>query len=203
MTPNSPPAPTLPEKKSGRPQLLDPVKCSELLAILSLGCGQAAAAEYVGCSVSTIYRTARRHPDFAQRLGRARNQAEISFLKNIHTASDDPKYWRAAAWALERSHPGKYGPDRNNAVQSITPDQLQLILAHFARRIIQQVPVDKYRKKIIASVATMTRELGLTLSSSTDILVDLNDAAAPKSMIVPELTLDNRPLTEAAHDNHI
>ena len=34
----------------------------EILAIVSLGCSQATAAEYVGCSVSTIQRTVERDP---------------------------------------------------------------------------------------------------------------------------------------------
>jgi hypothetical protein len=49
----------------------------------------------------------------------------------------------------------------------------------------------------------MARELGLASSSSTEILVDIDDDAAPKSLIVPEQTPDNSPSTEADHDIRI
>jgi len=172
-----------PHKKSGRPLLLDSAKQSHVLAILSLGCTQAVAAEYVGCSASTIYRTACRNPEFARRLGRARNQAEITLLKNIHNASADPKYWRAGAWALERTLPAKYGPDRNSPLQPIPPDQLALILTHFARTIIQHVPVDKYRKDVVNSIETMARDLGQSVAT-TRSLIEERHTAAPLS---PEL----------------
>jgi hypothetical protein len=181
MNPNAPTPTTTPDpsadlspnKKNGRPPLLDTTKRNEVLAILSLGCSQAVAADYVGCTASTIYRTACRDPEFARRLRHARNQAEVSLLKNIHNAAAaDPKFWRAGAWALERSKPGRYGSDRNNPVHPIAPNQLALVLTHFARTILRQVPVDKYQKDIIKSVETMARDLGQPLPDFKDLLED-------------------------------
>jgi hypothetical protein len=188
MLPNTQPSADSPTKKNGRPLVLDPAKRAEVLAILGLGCNQTVAAEYVGCSISTIYRTARRYPDFAHRLGQARNQAEISLLKKIHNASNDPKYWRAAAWALERSVPRKFAPDGNDAVQPLPSDQLILVITHFARAIIQKVPVDKYRKDIIKTVETMVRDLGQTIPHPQKLLLEtIADLAPPAPENIPAI----------------
>jgi len=150
--------------KRGRPPVLDDGKRREILAILSTGCSQAMAAEYVGCSVSTIQRTVERDPLFAESLGKARNNAELGLVRNIRNAANNEKYWRAAAWALERFFPNKYHP---GAPHVITAEQLALVLTQFAHMIVEQVPVARYRKKIIKGLESMVRNLGQTIAEET------------------------------------
>jgi hypothetical protein len=146
--------------KRDRRWALDDGKQREILAIISVGCSQSVAAQYVGCAVSTIRRTADRDPTFAEALGRAKSNAELGLVKNIRNAAKKEQYWRAAAWALERGFPEKYarrGPD------VITAEQLAQVLAQFADMIIQQVPVDEYRKNIVKGVEALARSLGQTI----------------------------------------
>jgi hypothetical protein len=152
-------------KKRGRPPVLDESKRREILAILTMGCSQAAAADYVGCSISTIRRTLERDPLFAQSIGRARSNAEVGLVRNIRTAADSGKYWRAAAWALERFFPARYNP---GALQTITPEQLAQVITQLAEMIVQQVPVERYRKNILKAVDALLRSLGQTLSRDVD-----------------------------------
>ena len=147
--------------KRGRPPVLDDGKRREILAVLSMGCSQAMAAEYVGCSVSTIQRTVERDPLFAESLGRARNTAELGLVRNIRNAANNEKYWRAAAWALERFFPNKYHP---GAPHVISAEQLAHVLTQFAHMIVEQVPVARYRKNIIKSLESMVRGLGQTIA---------------------------------------
>ena len=147
-------------KKRGRRPALDDGKQREILAIISVGCSQNVAAQYVGCAVSTIQRTAEREPKFAEKLGKAKSNAELGLVKNIRNAAKKEQYWRAAAWALERGFPEKYarrGPD------VITAEQLAQLLAQFAEMIIQQVPVDEYRRNIVKGVESLARSLGQTI----------------------------------------
>lgn len=144
-------------KKRGRRPVLDEGKRREVLAIVSVGCSQNVAAQYVGCAASTIRRAAERDPEFAKELGKAKSNAELGLVKNIRNAAKKEQYWRAAAWALERGFPEKYarrGPD------VITAEQLARLLAQFADMIVQQVPVDEYRKKIVKGVEALARSLG-------------------------------------------
>jgi hypothetical protein len=146
--------------KRGRPPVLDNGKRREILAILSVGCSQTVAARYVGCAASTIHRTADRDPKFAEEIGKAKSNAELSLVKNIRNAAKKEQYWRAAAWALERGFPEKYarrGPD------VITAEELARILAQFADMIVQQVPVDKYRKNIVKGIESLVRSFGQTI----------------------------------------
>ena len=111
-------------------------------------------------SLSTIQRTAERDPKFAEKLREAKGNAELGLVKNIRNAAKKEQYWRAAAWALERGFPEKYarrGPD------VITAEQLAQLLAQFADMIIQQVPVDDYRKNIVKGVEALARSLGQTI----------------------------------------
>jgi hypothetical protein len=146
--------------KCGRRPVLDEGKRREILAIVSVGCSQVMAARYAGCAPSTILRTAERDPKFAERLRQAKCNAEIVLIKNIRDAAKKDRYWRAAAWALERGFPDKYarrGPD------VITAEQLARLLAQFAEMIVEQVPPAKYRKKIIKGMEALARSLGQTI----------------------------------------
>ena len=83
-------------RKIGRPSVLNDQKCSQIVAIVSVGCSQGVAAQYVGCAVSTIQRTADRNAAFAQRLDEAKSNAELVLVKRIHDAAKKEQYWRAA-----------------------------------------------------------------------------------------------------------
>jgi hypothetical protein len=90
------------EGRNPRAGLLDPEKRKIILAVLAKGSTRRAAAGLVGCSASTIYRTALRDEQFALELGRAENAAKIAFANRINAAAAEPRFWRAAAWWLER-----------------------------------------------------------------------------------------------------
>jgi hypothetical protein len=146
-------------RRRGRPPILDGNKQREILAIVSVGCSQRVAAGYVHCSPRTIRRTARRDPAFADRLQQARHNPEIFYLKSIQKAARKEQYWRAAAWALERTIPEKYarrGPD------VITAGQIGVLMAQFAAIIVNEVPVARYRKNILRRLDVLCTSLGIT-----------------------------------------
>jgi len=96
--------------------LLDDAKKREIVAILTVGCGRTVAARYVGCCAATIRRAMLKDPEFGERVGRAETSMEIAHLKNINTAAADVRYWRAAAWALERRFPQRYGQRKSGTI---------------------------------------------------------------------------------------
>src|SRR5438132_8482293 len=93
----------------GRPPVLDAAKKREIVAILSVGCSRVTAARYVGCHPDTIRKTALRDEKFAIQLRQAETTHEILHVKNINAAAKEGRYWRGAAWALERGYPQRYG----------------------------------------------------------------------------------------------
>ncbi len=141
--------------KRGRRPVLDDGKKREIVAILTVGCSRQTAAQYVGCAVSTISRTAQRDPNFAEQLRHAEHQHEITYLKNIQQAAKKPQYWRAAAWVLERIFPNRYarrGPD------VITVEQFTVTLTQLVDMIVEEVPA-RYRKQIIKRSHALTKSL--------------------------------------------
>lgn len=153
--------------------MLNAEKRCQILAILSVGCSQSTAAQYVGCAVSTIQRTADRDPDFAKGLCQAKCNAELGLVKNIRNAAKKEQYWRAAAWALERGFPEKYAP---RSPDVITAEQLAQILGQLAQRIIEHVPNPEYRKNIVKDVEAIARSLGQTIREEV-APVDAEDAS--------------------------
>lgn len=72
----------------------------ELCAMVTVGCSVRAAAEQVGVAESTVRKTTARDPDFKERLRSAQAEREVLARKMMHLSG--PKYWRSAAWVLDR-----------------------------------------------------------------------------------------------------
>ncbi len=91
---------------------LDPLRRQRIIALVANGSSRRVAARLVGCSPSTITRTAARDPQFADELARAEEALEIEALRSIRSAARQERYWRAAAWLLERRNPEDFAPRR-------------------------------------------------------------------------------------------
>lgn len=156
--------------------VLDDVKKREIIALLSVGCSRRTAASYVGCSPSTIARTALRDERFADELRKAGQATEINCLRNIQDAGKKAQYWRAAAWALERCHPDRYAA-RN--ADTITLDQARGLLGELARIIVEEVAAVEQRKPILKRVHGLIR--GLLLSRDKRCGENEPDAPGPEN----------------------
>ena len=102
------------QPKRGRPPTLDETKRAQICGVLSVGGGMALAADAVGCCVRTIYNTMERDAKFKAEIKRARAGSEIKLLKCIDDAAMEPRYWRAAAWKLERIRPERYRAQKSD-----------------------------------------------------------------------------------------
>ncbi|NLE39647.1 MAG: hypothetical protein GX621_16635 [Pirellulaceae bacterium] len=156
--------------------MLDDVKKREIIALLSVGSSRRTAASYVGCSPSTIARTALRDERFADELRKAGQATEINCLRNIQDAAKKAQYWRAAAWALERCHPDRYAA---RDADTITLEQARGLLGELARIIVEEVAAVEQRKSILKRVHGLIR--GLLLSRDKRYGEDNPDAPNPEN----------------------
>lgn len=136
--------------------MLTEVKRREICAILAVGCSRTAAALYVGCHPNTIRKTAQREPEFAAAIEQAESQHEIKHLTHINAAAKEGRYWRAAAWALERTYPDRYSRRRPH---TITVDQISQVLAQFAGVILEEVTDEELQQRVFARLTDLTTEL--------------------------------------------
>src|SRR5579859_1116455 len=83
--------------RPGRKPLLDEAKRRQICEILEIGGTRTMAAAYVGCSLDTIARAAKRDRAFAKELRKASVECEIRCLRNLSRAAENPSQWRAAA----------------------------------------------------------------------------------------------------------
>lgn len=147
-----------------RRPVLDDVKKKEILAILTQGCSRRRAAQYVGCSPSTIRRTALRDAAFGEAMARAESQSEISCLTNVRKAAKKEQYWRAAAWVLERRYPEEYALRRPGTV---TPEQMIDVLKQVADILMDETEDPRLRQRIRRRVNALGR--GLVAASGVEL----------------------------------
>ena len=139
------PTPPKPAAKTAVRNVLDADKRQDILALLANGNSLRTAAGYVGCAASTITRTAARDADFAGQLSRARQQLEVDCWQRLHEAASQPRYWRAAAWILERCHPEIF--EKKDST-SILGDEGELLLAQMLSVLLEGLP-EPYSQQII------------------------------------------------------
>jgi hypothetical protein len=141
---------------NGRKKTLDQQQQRAIIAIVGVGCSRARAAKFVGCSVGAIDALARRDPAFGRRLDEAETQAELIHLKNINTAANEARHWRAAAWALEHLYPEDYALRRP---RSMSAEQIRRALGEFAEIILDDIADESLRDKILARLDSLAQEL--------------------------------------------
>ena len=135
--------------------ILDKFKRSEICAVVAMGCSRQVAARYVGCSRSTIYRTALRDPEFRRQLLHAEARYEVFHLGNIGEAARCKQYWRAAAWILERKYPQRYAPRPANVP---TAAEISELLGRFAEIVVEEVPANEQQRQIFARLKGLLAE---------------------------------------------
>ncbi len=121
----------------------------EILAILTVGCSRKIAARYVGCAPSLISKIAADDPDFAQDLRHAEQQAEIASMKSINAAARQERYWKAAAWILERRNPEEY---RLRSPGTFNAQEFKFIINHLSEMIVEEVKAPTHRKRLLARI---------------------------------------------------
>ncbi len=144
-----------PKNPVGRPPALDNDKRQQVIALLTIGCSRRIAARHVGCSPSTITRTAARNSTFADQLAKAETNLERDLLDSIQNAARTDRYWRAAAWLLERKNPKDYTkrPDR-----LYTPEQVTQLLVATFDSLREEIPPTQ-RDNAIQKLDTLLLEL--------------------------------------------
>jgi hypothetical protein len=95
---------SLGKRPVGRPEFLDERKRKLAITLLSNGSSRRVVAEYFGCGMTTLARTMERHPEFAEAVEAAEHSLELECLNNIRKAGRKDRYWRAAAWLMERKN---------------------------------------------------------------------------------------------------
>jgi len=133
---------------------LDEAKKREIVAILTVGGKRVTAADYVGCAVSTIARTAERDAEFADALRQAKSRHEIVNLQNIQDAGK--KSWRASSWLLERSFPTRYG---KRAPKTMTPEEFGYLVTQFAKIVADEVSTVEDRARVLSKLDKLAEQL--------------------------------------------
>jgi len=144
-------------------EVLDNVKCATIVALVRLGGSRRMAAREVGCHPATIARTAGRDPHFAERLAHAESLADRKALDIISRAQDQEKYWRAAAWVLERRNPDEFARRMPN---TFTAEQVMEVIARLIRVLLPAVP-DERRDEVMLEFNDTLSELGPLVANAS------------------------------------
>ncbi len=140
------PAPETARKPDPR-EVLDGIKRAKILALLTMGCSRRMAAKQAGCAASTITRTAERDEEFHNQIAEAEAQADVRALRLISRTAQQERYWRVAAWLLERRNPEEYG---RRAPHTFTGTQVEELLIRGLSEIVQFVKEEKLPDVILS-----------------------------------------------------
>jgi hypothetical protein len=141
--------------RTGRPPVLDAEKKAKVLEVVGAGFPIRYAARYVGCDEGTIRHAGQRDPEFYDQVKYAQFKAEYDLVKNIRSASESGKNWRAAAWSLERLFPDRYGPHRRD---EITNEHIVQISRTYLAIVKRRVP-DPLREEVIKEMRRASAEM--------------------------------------------
>ena len=119
---------------------LDDDKKAMVIVLVGQGASRREAASLVKCHHTTIGRTAARDGAFGAKLAQVESAAHLEAGDMIRRAASDPKYWRAAAWMLERRNPEDYA---RRDPTTFTADQVTTLLASFCNEARSLVPQEK------------------------------------------------------------
>ncbi|HWB01219.1 MAG TPA: hypothetical protein VG713_22170 [Pirellulales bacterium] len=136
-----------------RKRKLGETRRREVCAILAVGGSREIAAQYVGCAETAIQAEAVADAQFREQLERAESQLELSYLRNIQSAAKKEQYWRAAAWALERKYPQRYGKRQQSVVSA---EQMARVLTQLGEIIAQEVPDETQQGRVLARLKKLT-----------------------------------------------
>ena len=135
--------------------VLDKRKRERLISLLATGCSRRVAARWIGCAPSTISRAVAADPQFARQLARAEESSVVDSVKRIRHAGQSDRYWRAAAWFLERKNPDEFGL---RSAGRYSETQLREILLQIVFMLSAEVP-QEYYDRIMAKMDALIAEL--------------------------------------------
>ena len=139
----------------GRPPVLDEEKRRKIIAMLANGSSRRVVANYIGCAPSTITRTILRDGEFAAAVAEAEQNTEIDALRHIRNAARNNRYWRAAAWLLERRNPQDFAKRPPHA---FTDDQIVQLFLQVNSTFIAKMSDDDFDQSL-EQLDAFTREL--------------------------------------------
>jgi hypothetical protein len=180
-----------PPARAGRHRVLDERKQQLVLSVLAIASSRRLAAQYAGCSPSTIARTALRDPEFAENLARAEQESEINALRGIHHAAGRDKYWRAAARGLERKNPQGFGGRRGTLFDRAQVGRLFL-------QLLCELGAEIAEEQVEPLLAWIDRLLKQVLTD--DELPGVRDKKRMAAAVVKRLCCETTPPPPGAED---
>ena len=152
--------------RTGRPLLLNDDVSKKITDAIRAGAYFEDAVAYAGISIHTAYRWMREADDddtvkgspprhhqrkFRTAVEHARASARLEHVLNIRNAAQAGD-WRASAWYLERTEPGKWGASARLSVKNDNPPNL---LAEMTRPIPEGNAVANDETRIAAIYAAL------------------------------------------------
>jgi hypothetical protein len=135
--------------------VFDEKKRDTVCTLVHFGFNRWQAAQHVGISRATLYRTARQDQAFRDKLRNAELHQELRPLQRI--MEHMPKSWRAAAWVLERQKPDLYV---RRAPQTMTLADMQGIFHAMMKFLLRGMPDKAARARVTANLEELFEELG-------------------------------------------
>jgi len=121
--------------------VLDAFKKQVIVRVITEGGTRRSASRIVGCAASTVTRTAHRDPQFGLDLVQAEEMFVLNALRTLNRVASQDKYWRAAAWIMERLDP-RFARRTENL---ITVDQVKELFYMMMKSLAPDLSLEQRR----------------------------------------------------------
>jgi hypothetical protein len=142
--------------RRGRVPCLDAERQAEVCAVIAQGLTVQTAADFVGIGQTTIYRTARKNPEFAAALVRARSRHEYILVRSVKDAAVERKDWRAAAWLLAHTFRDRYYVRQP---RGLPVEQVRLLFERFSEALLSEVRNTEDRRRVMTRLQKISDDV--------------------------------------------
>ena len=137
---------------------------NRLCGMLSVGCDRQTACHVLEITTRQLSHALQIDAAFRADVLRSEASPEFTHMRNIHTAGQDEKNWRASVWWLERRSPERFGKRKADALSRAEVEQA---IEELTELLLQQADTPERQQDLRARLDETARQVeGRALDSN-------------------------------------
>jgi hypothetical protein len=162
------------------PPILTTEQKKRIYGVLTVGCDRETAANYIGCSTASLHRAMQQDAEFAAEIRRTEAGSELTHMRTVHKAVEEPKNWRASVWWLEMHAANRF---KARTIGEVTMRQLDEFVNVLTSIVLEEVANDEDRERVIARMEDAVRELDDIVRADRFALASARDAMRSRLLL--------------------
>jgi hypothetical protein len=158
---------------NSNPPALTTEQKNRIYAVLAVGCDRETAANYIGCSTADLHHAMQQDAEFAAEVRRTEAGSELTHMRTVHKAGEEPKNWRASVWWLEMHAANRF---KARTIGEVTTRQLDEFVNVLTSIVCEEVESEEDRERVTRRMEDAVRELDDIVRANRFALASAHDA---------------------------